>query len=152
MQKQIKDHEGNRYIEADPYDYAVAYSAGIRIIAATLDQISERARAVLRVCCELTDDLKKNNQSTVMTVNQIIDKAPLLGVEFSNRQDVYKQLDELVECEYLSLDRKGYNGRKYYTVIFRYARNDEGEIINIGTPKIKEMITPDELREKLQTH
>jgi hypothetical protein len=33
-----------------------------------------------------------------------------------------------------------------------YARDDKGEIMNIGTPKIREITTPDQLREKLLTN
>ena len=138
-----------QYIEADDYDYQVAYSIGIKIMAATLDQISERARNVLRVCCELTDDLKKNGQPTIITVNQIQEKAPTLGLDFENRQDLYKQLDKLVEYEYLSFEQPKSKGTKYYTVIFRYARDENRELLNIRAPEIKEITTPDQIREKL---
>ena len=148
-QKQVKEINGKSYVEADDSDYQVAYTIGIKVIAATLDQISDRARNALRVCCELTDDLKKNGQPTVITAKQIQEKAPTLGLEFDNRQDLNKQLEKLAEHEYLSLDQPKFKGTKYYTVIFHYARDEKGEIMNISTPEIKEITTPDQIREKL---
>ena len=150
-QKQVKEINGKRCIEADHYDYQIAFMVGLNVIAQTLDQFSERARNVLRVCCELTDDLKKAGQPTVITVRQIQEKAPTLGIEFRNRNDLDKQLKKLVDYEYLSLDQPKFNGKKNYTVIFDYVRDEKGEIINIGTPQIREITTPDQLREKLLT-
>jgi ABC-type dipeptide/oligopeptide/nickel transport system ATPase subunit len=151
-QKQVKEINGKRFIEADHYDYEIAFMIGLNVIAQTLDQFSERARNVLRVCCELTDDLKKAGQPMVITVRQIQEKAPTLGIEFRNRSDLDKQLKKLVDYEYLSLDQPKFNGKKNYTVIFDYVRDEKGEIMNIGTPEIRDITTPDQLREKLLTN
>jgi hypothetical protein len=148
-QKPVKIHYGKNYIEADAYDYEVAFKIGIKIIASTLDQISERARNVLRVCCELTDDLKQSGQPLRFTIKQLREKAPSLGLEFSNLQDLYKQLNTLTEYEFLDLDQPNLRGKKHYCVSFDYVRGFNGEIMNIGTPEIKEITTPDELRQKL---
>ena len=151
-QKQVKEINGKRYIEADDHDYEIAYSIGFKIISETLDHISDRARNVLRVCCELSDDLKKNGNTAVMTVKQIQEKASALGLDSEIGKNLYVQLDKLVEYEYLSDDSPKFQRKRYFTVIFPYARDESGEIINISTPKIKEITTPDQLREKLLTN
>jgi energy-coupling factor transporter ATP-binding protein EcfA2 len=148
-QKQIKLHDGEKIIEADPYDYEIAYNFGIKVISSTLDQISDRARDVLRVCCELADEMKQASQAPIFTVNRIQEKAPSLGLDFNNRQDLYKQLNKLAEYEYLTLDQPKRNGTKYYSVCFQYARDQFGKLLNISTPEIKEITTPEELKQKL---
>jgi ABC-type dipeptide/oligopeptide/nickel transport system ATPase component len=148
-QKPVKINDGEKYIEADVYDYEIAFKIGIKVIASTLDQISERARNVLRVCCELTDDLKKGGQQLWFTIKQLREKAPNLGLEFSNIQDLYKQLNALTEHEYLDLNQPQARGKKHYCVSFDYVRDQSGNLLNINTPEIKEITTPDELRQKL---
>ena len=148
-QKPIKNHDGVNYIEADIFDYEVAYYYGIPVLSATLDQISERAKNALRVCCALMDDFKQKGQLGWFTVNQIQQKAPSLGLDFGNRQDLYKQLAALTEYEYLDINQPKPKGTKFYTVIFSYVRNEAGAIINIGTREVKEIITPDMLMQKI---
>jgi hypothetical protein len=151
-QKQVKEISGKRCIEADHYDYKIAYSIGLKVISETLDHISDRDRNVLRVCCELSDDLKKNGNTAVMTVKQIHEKASALGLDSEIGKNLYGQLDKLVEYEYLSDESQKFKRKKYYTVIFPYARDESGEIVNIRAPEIKEITTPDQLREKLLTN
>jgi ABC-type dipeptide/oligopeptide/nickel transport system ATPase component len=151
-QKQVKEISGKRCVEADHYDYKIAYSIGLKVISETLDHISDRARNVLRVCCELSDDLKKNGNTAVMTVKQIHEKASALGLDSEIGKNLYGQLDKLVEYEYLSDESQKFKRKKYYTVIFPYARDESGEIVNIRAPEIKEITTPDQLREKLLTN
>ena len=150
-QKPTQTFNGKPFIEADLIDYGVAYEIGAYVLSATLDKISDRARKVLRVCCELADDLKKVGQ-TQFTVNQIQEKASDLKIDLHNRRDLYKQLDDLAEKEYLSCFQAHKGSVKNYTVIFNYARDDFGNLININAPEIKEIITPEELSQKLQTN
>jgi len=148
-QKEIKYDNDVKYIEADLYDYEIAYIYGLPVISATLDQISERSKNVLRVCCSLMDDLKQKGQQIEFTVNQIQEKAPSLGFDLDNRPDLYKQLNALVEYEYLDFNQPKPKGKKYYTVIFNYVRDQGGNIINIETPETKDITTPDFLKNKL---
>ena len=148
-QKKIKYYNDVKYIEADLYDYEIAYIYGLPVISATLDQISERSKNVLRVCCSLMDDLKQKGQQIEFTVNQIQEKAPSLGFDLDNRQDLYKQLNALVEYEYLDFNQPKPKEKKYYTVIFNYVRDQGGNIINIETPETKDITTPDSLKNKL---
>lgn len=148
-QKEIKYYNDVKCIEADVYDYEIAYIYGVPVISATLDQISERSKNVLRVCCSLMDDHIQKGQQIWFSVNQIQEKAPSLGFDLDNRQDLYKQLNALVEHEYLDLNQPKPKGTKYYTVIFNYVRDQGGNIINIGTPETKDITTPDFLKNKL---
>lgn len=150
-QKKIKIHDGEKYIEADLEDYKMAYRLGTGVMQATLDRISERARNVLRVCCELDDELKKSGQNGRFTVNQIQEKAPNLGFDFGNRQDLYKQLKILTEHEYLEFFQERPRAKQYYSVCFAYERDPSGEIINIDAPEIKEITTPSQLKGILST-
>lgn len=148
-QKEIKYHNDVKYIEADLYDYETAYYYGLPVISATLDQISERSKNVLRVCCSLMDDHIQKGQQLLFTVNQIQEKAPSLGLDLGSRPDLYKQLNALVEYEYLDLNQPKPKGIKYYTVIFNYVRDQGGNIINMETLETKDITTPDSLKNKL---
>jgi len=55
----------------------------------------------------------------------------------------------LVEYEYLDFNQPKPKGKKYYTVIFNYVRDQGGNIINIETPETKDITTPDSLKNKL---
>lgn len=148
-QKQIKfTPDGTRYMEADLYDYEVAYNIGISVIQNTLNKISERAKNVLITCCELTDDFFRSGLQPIFSVSQIQEKGKALGYDIENRIDLYKQLDKLEEYEYLQLHREHSRSPKFYSVIFRYQRDLTGRIINIDSPDIKDITTPSELREK----
>jgi len=147
-QKVVKTMNGISYIEADLYDYEVAYRIGIDVIKKTLDQISDRARNVLRVCCELADEFIKSGQHHFFTVSQIQEMAPKLNLDFGNRPDLYKQLNKLTEYEYLELHQTHNRGKKSYSVCFDYVRDQSGKIINIDAPGIHEITTPFKLREK----
>ena len=151
-QKPIKNHNGINYIEADLFDYEVAYFYGIEVLSATLDQISDRAKYALVVCCALMDDFRQKGQLGWFTAKQIQEKAPSLGLDFGNRDDLKKQLAILTEYEYLDENQPKPKGTKSYTVIFNYVRNQAGTIINLGTREIKEIITPDMLRQKINNH
>lgn len=152
-QKEIKvDNNDEKYIEADPYDYEVAYQLGIPVIASTLDQISERAKNVLRVCCTLMDDLKtQGNQQTWFTPKEIQEKASNLEVDLHNYTDLGKQLEALTRHEYLELSQASKGARKFYTVLFNYVRDEAGNIINLGNRDVKDITTPDVLRKKLSS-
>jgi len=149
-QKQVKVKDSVRYIEADLDDYAVAYRLGIKVIEATLDPISERARNVLRACCELDEETKNLGKPPWFSVKQIREKAPKLGMDFGSPQELYKHLDQLSESEYLEVNQPQPRGKKRYSVCFAYERDDAGEISNISTPEIKEIATPTQLRKKLE--
>jgi Tfp pilus assembly protein PilZ len=148
-QKDTKIYQGVEYVEADLVDYEIAYKVGIDVISSTLDQISDRSRNVLRVCCELDNDLKGAGQSVWFTQKQIQEKAPGLGIEFDNYNDLRKQLIQLTEHEYLMLDQPKPRGTKYYSVSLEYDRDQFGKLLKISTPEIKEIKTPEELKQKL---
>lgn len=142
---------GIQYIEADIYDYEVAYSYGIHIISVTLRQLSERAKKVLLVCCALMEDNlpQKPGHPPGFTTKQIREKAPSLGLDLDNPNDVYKPLSTLVSLEYLDMNQpKPPKWTKYYTVLFQPVKDPQGNIINIDSPETSFITTPDELRAK----
>ena len=59
-------------------------------------------------------------------------------------------MDILEEYEYLERKQAGKNAMRHYRVLFSYERNDKGEIINIDSPDIKKILTPEELRDRQQ--
>lgn len=151
-QKKIKLYKNKKYIEADLDDYKVAYHLGIPVIASTLDQISERAKTVLRVCCALKDDLKaRGNQQPWFTPKAIQEKASSIEVDLDNYTDLSKQLKALTKYEYLELSQASKGARKFYTVLFNYVRDEAGNIINLGNRDVKDITTPVVLREKLSS-
>ena len=146
-QKNIIEKNGNKYIEADLRDYEIAYYYGIPILKNTLNKISQRAKDALIVCCALADEKGK---SMNFTTKEIQEKAPQLGIDFNNRQDLYKQLRVLTEYEYIEYDQTIAKGRtKSYRVCFDYVKNEYGHIINIDSPDIMKITTPEQLRQKL---
>ena len=136
------------YIDADLDDYEIAYRLGIKVIKSTLDQISERARNVLKVCCELDQQNRASGKEPWFTVRDVQETGSRIGVDISNRANLYKQLNQLTEYEFLELDQQKYKGRKLYRLSFTPERDESGEIINIRTPEVKEIITPNELKQK----
>jgi len=146
-QRKIIQHNDTSYIEANFHDYELAYNYGITVLQNTLNKISQRAKNVLSTCCFIADEKGRYNS---FTTNDIQDKGPILGFDLQNRQDLYKQLNVLTEYEYLTYEKVGRT--KHYTVCFDYVRNPAGAIINIDSPDIREITTPEQLREKLLTH
>ena len=59
-------------------------------------------------------------------------------------------LDKLEEYEYLERNQARKNSKKYYKVCFAYEKNDAGELVNIDTPDIREILTPEQLQDKLE--
>ena len=151
-QKEIKFIKDTRCVEADLYDYEYAYRLGIDVIKNTLNTISDRAKNVLEVCCYLADELKTSGQPASFTTKQIKEKAKSLGYDFNNQQDLYKQLKILTEYEYLEFEQPKPKGRKFYSVIFDYFRDPSGKIVNIDSPEIKEITTPEYLKTILSSH
>lgn len=98
----------------------------------------------------MADELRKSGQNQ-FTVNQIQKKAPDFGLDFGNRQDLYKQLNKLTEYEYLGVNQLYHKGKKLYSVCFDYVRDPSGKIVNIDTPDIKEITTPSQLKIKMAT-
>ena len=129
-QKFTIENNGNKYIEADLRDYAIAYNYGIPILKNTLNKISQRAKDALVVCCALADEKGK---AVSFTTKEIQEKAPQLGCDFNNRNDLYKQLNVLTEFEYLDYDQTRKGTTKYYTVCFDYVRSEDGTIINASS-------------------
>ena len=147
---EIKTLNGERYIDAELADYKIAYDIGLEVIRATLNTISNRSKDVLTVCCELNDKYLAIKKEPLFSVTEIQDTAQKLGLDLRNRDDLYKQLNKLEEYEYLERKQARKNSIKFYKVCFAYERNEAGEIINIDTPDIKEILTPIQLEEKLQ--
>jgi hypothetical protein len=151
-QKEIKFIKGTGCIEADLYDYEYAYMLGIDVIKNTLNTISDRAKNVMEVCCQLTDELKSTGQPAIFTTRQIRERAEPFGYDFSNQQDLYKQLNKLTEYEYLDLEQPKPKGKKYYTVAFYYLRDSSGKIVNMDSPDIKDITTPEQLKTLLSNN
>jgi hypothetical protein len=146
-QKEPVIRNGAEFIDADGEDYRIAYEIGIEIIRATLNTISDRSKNVLHVCCELNDKYLAEKKDPLFSVTEIQETAEKLGLDFRNRTDLYKQLDTLEEYEYLERQQAKKNSTKYYKVCFAYERDDAGNIINIDTPDIKEILAPERLRD-----
>jgi hypothetical protein len=146
----IKTLNGERCIDAELADYRIAYDIGLEVIRATLNTISNRSKDVLTVCCELNDKYVATKKEPLFSVTEIQNTAQKLGLDLRNRDDLYKQLNKLEEYEYLERKQARKNSVKYYKVCFAYERNEAGEIINIDTPDIKEILTPAQLEDKLQ--
>ena len=151
MQKEKKTINEVECIEADMDDYQIAYSIGLDIIRATLNTISDRAKNALTVCCALNEIYRNYGKDPWFSVSDIQKTAPRFGIDFGNRQDLYKQLDNLEEYEYLEKKQARKNSTRYYKVCFAYEKNDAGELVNIDTPDIREIPTPDQLRDKLES-
>jgi hypothetical protein len=147
---QFKTLNGEKYVDAEFADYRIAYAIGLDVIRATLNNISNRSKDALRVCCELNDKYLRAKKDPLFSVTEIQDAAAELGLDFRNRPDLYKQLDKLEEYEYLERKQARKNAIRYYKVLFAYERNEAGEIINIDLPDIKEILTPEQLQEKLK--
>lgn len=149
-QKEVVTTEGINSIEADLEDYRIAYEIGLDVMRATLNSISNRAKNVLIVCCELKDKYIAAHKDPLFPVTEIQDTAQELGLDFGNRQDLYKQLDKLTEYEYLERKQARKNSIRYYKVCFAYERNNEGEIINIDAPDANIIRTPEEIQRRLE--
>lgn len=145
-----KTLDGEKYIDAELTDYKIAYEIGLEVIRATLNTISNRSKGALRVCCDLNDEHLEAKKEPLFSVTEIQEKAQDLGLDFNNRTDLYKQLDKLEEYEYLECHRARKNAKRHYKVLFAYERNEDGGIINIDTPDVKEILTPTQLEERLQ--
>jgi GTPase SAR1 family protein len=151
-QKEPESIHGVECINADTDDYRLAYSIGLGVIRETLSPISDRAKHAMMVCCELNDRLVEAKKDPWFSVTDIQDTASDLDLDFGNRQDLYKQLDNLEEYEYIERKQGRKNATKYYKVCFPYERNEAGEIVNIDAPDFKEIPTPDQLQERLRSH
>lgn len=149
-QKEMIEKNGMKHIDADMEDYRIAYEIGLDIMRSTLNSISDRAKNALIACCELNDRYVADHKDPMFSVTEIQVIAQELGLDFGNRQDLYKQLDKLEEYEYLERNQAYKNSTKHYRVCFAYERDDAGEIINIDAPDVKEILTPEELSEKIE--
>jgi hypothetical protein len=149
-QKEVTKTDGINLIDADLEDYRIAFKIGLDVMRATLNSISDRAKNALIVCCELNDNRMAAHKDPLLSVTEIQKAAQKLGLDFGNRTDLYKQLKKLEEYEYLEKKQARKGSTKYYKVCFDYKRNDAGELINIDTPDIKEILTPEQLRDKLE--
>jgi len=150
MQKEKKEITGIECIDADLEDYRIAYEIGMEVIKATLNPVSDRAKNAFAVCCELHEDYMDQGKLPRFSVSEIQEKAQEMGFDFRNRPDLYKQLDFLEEYEYLEKQQAKKGASRYYTVCFEYERDDSGGIINIDAPEIRDILTPEELEEKLK--
>jgi len=86
----------------------------------------------------------------IFTVSDIQKVAEELGLDFRNRPDLYKQLELLEEYEYLEKNQKSKHATSYYNICFEYERDEKGEISNLDSPDIKVILTPDQLRERIE--
>ena len=151
MQKEKKTINGMECIESDLDDYQIAFDIGRDIIRATLNQISIRAQNVLVACCKINDRHMVERKDPFFRIKEIENAVDELGLDLRNRQDLYKHLDILEEYEYLERKQSGRGATKYYKVCFAYKRNENGEIINIDSPDINEILTPEQLEEIIRT-
>ena len=142
-QKEVKKKGGIEYIEADLPDYAYGYEIGIKVLANTLDDISERARKVLEVCCHLDNSIYGKH----FTLKDIQNKAKELDVDLSNISDLRKQVKSLVYFEYLEQVEggQGKTGKYKTSTDYEYA---DGEIKGIERPNV-DILTPEELERKI---
>jgi hypothetical protein len=147
---QIKTLNGERCIDAELADYKIAYEIGWNVLRATLNSISDRAKNALIVCCNLNDRYLEAKKDPWFSVTEIQETAGKIGLDFRNRPDLYKQLESLEEYEYLERQQARKNAMRHYKVRFAYQRNEAGEIINIDLPDIKEILTPEQLEEKIK--
>jgi hypothetical protein len=147
---EIKTLNDEKYIDAEPIDYRIAYEIGMDVLKATLNTISNRSKDALRVCCDLNDKYMEAKKDPLFSVTEIQKTAEELGLDFDNRTDLYKQLDKLEEYEYLECHRARKNAKRHYKVLFAYERNEEGEIVNIDTPDVKEILAPEDLQKRLE--
>lgn len=148
-QKEPQRINGVECLDADIDDYQIAYEIGLDVIRGTLNSISDRVKNALTVCCELNDRLVDSGKDPWFSVTDIQETAPQLDLDFRNRPDLYKQLDKLEEYEYLERKQVRRNSTRHYKVCFGYQRDEAGEIVNIDTPDIKEILTPEQLRDRL---
>lgn len=149
-QKEQLENNGIKYIDADIDDYKISYEIGKDIIKSTLNESSDRVNNAFRVCCLLNERLLDDGKDPWFSVSNIRDTAPDLDLDFKNRDDIYKQMAILEEYEYLERRQSGKGTTKYYKVIFPYERNEAGEITNIDSPDFKEILTPEQLEEKIR--
>ncbi len=149
-QKEIRTINGIECVDADMDDYQIAFDIGRDILRATLNTISDRVKNALTVCCELNDRMIDSGKDPWFSVSEIQKTATELGLDFKNRKDLNKQLDILEEYEYVERKQPGKKAMRHYRVLFSYERNDTGEIINIDSPDIKKILTPEELRNRQQ--
>lgn len=155
-QKETKEtEEGIKYIEADLRDYAIAYYLADEVLRATLSELSERAWKVLEVCChvhyEKTSKINPDTEDDYggFTRKEIKKKARELKIDIGSYPNFTKQLDSLVETEYLEVLQSGGHGKAYrYGVLFNFEVDKEENII-IERPSIENLTTPEELRKKL---
>ena len=155
-QKKIKETEdGMKYIEADLRDYAISYKLANEVLRTTLSELSARAWKVFEVCChvhyEKTSKINPDTEEEYegFTRREIKKKAKGLKVDIGSYPNFTKQLESLVETEYLEVLQSGGKGKPYkYGVIFQYEVDKEKNII-IERPSIEDLTTPEELRKKL---
>lgn len=155
-QKEVKETEdGDKYIEADLRDYTIAYHLADEVLRTTLSELSARAWKVFEVCChvhyEKTSKINPDTEEEYkgFTRREIKKKAKELKVDIGSYPNFTKQLDSLVETEYLGVLQSGGRGKAFrYEVTFQFEVDKEGNLI-IEKPSIENLTTPEELRKKL---
>ena len=149
-QKEIKEDELGKYIEADVQDYRLAHQFLLPIIRNTLDEITPRAMAVLEVCCLIQAEKNMSNaldEDRSFTTKEIQDRASLRGIDCKNVANLRQELQSLCEGEYLELvsgvwGQRG--GRHTFKVSCEFEIEHDGSIQNIKNPKTQ-ILSPDEL-------
>ncbi len=140
---------GEKYLVAEAQDYEIAYNYGIKILGDTFNKIPPPAQKVITVCCALADE---KGSMVPFSTEEIQKKATILGYDCNKKNGLYKQLNWLLENDYLN-DRHSRSGNaKHYTVCFEYVRDQSGNIINIDSPDTKEITTPSQLLQKLSSN
>ena len=137
FQKDVKQTAGGEeYIVADLEDYRVAFDLGMRLFAATLSPISERAKDVLRVCLRI--------ESETFTREDVKRKAKDLEIHVSDRgPTLARQLNSLCEdVEALELVQ----GSQGKTCVYRKKISTLEELMGA---QISLVPTPDQIASKI---
>ncbi len=146
-QKEIHDRDDKPFIEADLTDYSIAHRYLRNIIANGLNELSQRATTVLRVCCCLRQE-KQGEETTSFSYGEILKAAQILGVDVGSRENVRRRVCELIESEHLGIADGGHLGQKgkqlHFEVIVPFTLDKNCEIKEIQ-PASLEISDPEEI-------
>ncbi len=122
LRKEIKVHNGVRYIEVDSDDIEIANKIAKEILAKALDDLSIPGRDLLEQIETLVDEklkkLNKNNPDNHVSPGEItFTRRELCEYAGWKRSRLRIFLMELVDAEYVLLDRASNSRMKFYRLI-----------------------------------
>lgn len=144
FQKPIIEQGGRMIVEAEVFDYRIAHWIVSEVLGPTLDDLSPRARQTLGFVKEMLISWSERETSGI--------DRPINDIEFTRKDlrefcrwstgSIHSAVKELASAEYLTVAEGGSQGKQY-----KYLLSHHGDV---DQPRIKGLLTPEQLEEKLQ--